>query len=457
MEESNLILFFGRFHPLIVHLPIGFLILAVIFEVTERLRLTRGLVVAVPFTLLIGTLSAIGATVIGFMLASSGDYDGDNLNAHKWAGIITTVISGLAYLLSAGHLKLKEAKDKIYLSSLGIIVIGLSITGHAGGNMTHGSDYLTAYMPFKPEAVDPLARPKVTHIAEAQVFGDLVHPIIEAKCKSCHNEDKKKGQLSFASIEDYLKGGKHGHLIVAGSANESELFERVTLDSHDKEFMPPEGKTPLTEDEILILKFWIEEAQSSYDTLLKDVEASEEVMLASNKILGLDGHVFAETISLSAVDKNIVATLKEKGFEVRELVAESNAFDITLPAKKANNKTIDSYLKALEPLKENIVWLSLENNAITNKHLEIISRFKSLRKLKLCKNNIDDNGISHFSSLSDLESINLYGTKLTTKGIDILAKLPEIKRVYAWQTTIKEEDVEKLKEKYKELKIVAGY
>lgn len=456
MQDSNLLLFFGRFHPLIVHLPIGFLLLAALFEIAEKFSLAKGLKSAVSFTLLLGTLSAIGACTLGFMLSTSGDYNEDMLSYHLWAGIITTLIAGIAYAFSAGFLSLKLIKDNGYYALLGMMVAGLSFTGHMGGNLTHGSDYLTYYMPFKPVKIDPLARPKVESLEQAQLFGDLVHPIIQAKCKSCHNAEKQKGQLSFASIEDYLKGGKHGEVIIPGNAGKSELIHRISLDPADEEFMPPEGKTPLTDEEKAILVFWIENAAADFDTLLSAAEPNAEILAAAAGFLELDGKTGGDKIQFPEISPNQLQSLKTLGFQVRELIAGSHALDVTLPTGKSDSLSIHKYLTALVSLQDNILWLSLENSGLQDKDLQVIGRLKRLRKLKLAKNPVSDQGVLQLAGLNDLESINLYQTNITEASIDALAKLPMLKTIYLWRTNIDIDKLDSIQEKYNHLKLVAG-
>ncbi|AZQ63111.1 hypothetical protein EI427_12940 [Flammeovirga pectinis] len=449
MENSNIILFFGRFHPLIVHLPIGFLVIAICFEIADRFRLVKGLKPAVSFALLIGTLSAITATIIGFMLATSGDYNAEMLAIHKWAGIATTVISGAAYLISVDYLKIPNYK--VYRIVLFAIIIGLSITGHMGGNMTHGSDYLTYYMPFKPKVIDLMVRPQLTSLENAQVFGDLVHPIISTKCKSCHNDEKKKGLLSFSSIESYLKGGKSGNLLVAGNPLKSDLFHRITLNEHDNDVMPPKGKTPLTPQEISILKFWIANANSSFDTLLSDMEVTEDVLLAAQNVSGLYKE---KKVKLANIELQVIDSLRNYGFEIRELVVGSNSYDVSLQASSFNQKHINRYLKKLVVIKNNVLWLSLENCGLSNDNLSYLGGFHQLQKLKIARNKIDDNGIHHLKGLKKLESINLYQTKITKVGLSKLSALPKLKRIYIWGTPINKKEATLVARTNKNLKII---
>src|SRR5678815_1376193 len=75
----------------------------------------------------------------------------------------------------------------------------------------------------------------------------------------CHNDSRSKGELSMASFQHIVKGGesrKPG--IVAGLADSSELYRRLMLPEEDDDRMPPKGKTPLTQPETGLLKFWIQ-------------------------------------------------------------------------------------------------------------------------------------------------------------------------------------------------------
>src|SRR5690606_14306896 len=81
-----------------------------------------------------------------------------------------------------------------------VILLQLTITVHYGVKLTHGSTYLFQYAPdpirvmagMGPKAVP---RPPVTVLDSADIFLDVIHPVIQSKCSSCHNQNKTKGQL----------------------------------------------------------------------------------------------------------------------------------------------------------------------------------------------------------------------------------------------------------------------
>lgn len=69
--------------------------------------------------------------------------------------------------------------------------------------------------------------PAFADAMKSQLYKDLVVPVLEAKCNSCHGAEKPKGKLSLISIEAILKGGNEGPSVVAGKVDESPLLQRV--------------------------------------------------------------------------------------------------------------------------------------------------------------------------------------------------------------------------------------
>lgn len=444
-EVSDFVLFLGRFHPLVVHLPIGFLFFAFILEIVAKYQKKELLKEAVPLALFLGGVSAIAACVLGYMLSLSGDYDGEALDKHFWFGIATTVIAVLAWILKTKRAKnIVKESVRLNIATLTFIVLLLSITGHYGGNLTHGSDYLTAYLPFSEKEKKEM--PKINSIEEAQLFAHVVHPILDNKCLSCHNNSKKKGGLSLADQVSILKGGKSGVALVAGNSDQSELIKRVHLDPDDKEFMPPEGKTPLTEEEIKIIEYWIDNGQADFTTTVGTVDTPEEIkkLLTEQLQLG-DDHSAGSMVSVaSPVSEEIIASLIQKGVNMREIVSETNRYDVSmLPknTKELDAEVVNEILEELSKIKDNIVWLSLPSQGISDTDLKVIGSFKDLQKLALQKNNISDAGIQYLTSLKQLESLNLHSNPLiTNKSIEQISKFKKLEKIYLWDTSVKKED-----------------
>ncbi|MDQ3439043.1 MAG: hypothetical protein M3478_01680, partial [Planctomycetota bacterium] len=86
-DPTNLVTFFGRMHPLVVHLPIGFLTVLAVLEVVRWFKRWRGAGEARGVVLALLVVSSILAVVFGLMLEEEGGYNDDLLFWHKWMGI----------------------------------------------------------------------------------------------------------------------------------------------------------------------------------------------------------------------------------------------------------------------------------------------------------------------------------------------------------------------------------
>ncbi|ADB40071.1 DUF1553 domain-containing protein [Spirosoma linguale] len=85
-----------------------------------------------------------------------------------------------------------------------------------------------------------------------------VKPILNKHCLSCHGGVKKAGNVSFLFEHELTQPGKSGKIpVVRGDADASELIRRIR--SHDPEERMPKKGTPLNEEEVTILKQWINE------------------------------------------------------------------------------------------------------------------------------------------------------------------------------------------------------
>jgi len=90
--------------------------------------------------------------------------------------------------------------------------------------------------------------------AEKLTYDDHIRPLLENKCFSCHNPDKKKGGLELTSYAGLMNGGSGGAVVDAGNPQGSRLW---TCSSRKEEpFMPPEG-APLDAKDLTLLSKWI--------------------------------------------------------------------------------------------------------------------------------------------------------------------------------------------------------
>ncbi|MEZ0387648.1 MAG: c-type cytochrome domain-containing protein, partial [Verrucomicrobium sp.] len=102
-------------------------------------------------------------------------------------------------------------------------------------------------LPFAACGLAAQAQEKIT-------YNDHVRAVLENKCFSCHNPDKKKGDLDLTSFAGAMTGGGGGAVVNPGDAEGSKLI--ATTKKTAEPFMPPEG-APLSAAEIEILSKWV--------------------------------------------------------------------------------------------------------------------------------------------------------------------------------------------------------
>ncbi|QNN40955.1 c-type cytochrome domain-containing protein [Pedobacter roseus] len=433
--------FFGRFHPVFVHLPIGILLLACICILLSLKQKFANLKHAIPLMLLLGALSAIVSCVTGYLLANGGDYDGNLVSNHQWMGISVAVLSIILWAIY------KKVKSKGILAAIAtILVVLISITGHLGGSLTHGSDYLTA--PLKSDgAKNGAAIPPIPNVQEAFVYQNAIQPLLKSRCYSCHGSEKQKGKLRLDQEEYILKGGEDGHTVVKGKADESELIKRILLPLNDEDHMAPKEKPQLSTNEIALLKWWINNG-ADFKKKFKDLPQGDDIkpVLASLQ-KGEDATAEIKnndipTKEISAADDKALKKLADAGVTIVPVAQNTNYLSANFVNVQVMGKDILDLLKSID---KQLLWLKLENAKVNDQTLTAIKNCKNLSRLNLNNTQITDTGLVALKDLDQLQSLSLVGTKVTLKGIDQLKKLKNLKFLYLYQTKITKADLAAIK------------
>ena len=87
-----------------------------------------------------------------------------------------------------------------------------------------------------------------------------VHPILAAKCLTCHSQERRSGGYSLATYEDVLNGGRSGGAIQPGKSASSIMMARITGESQPR---MPLGGEALSPGEIAVIRTWIDEGARS--------------------------------------------------------------------------------------------------------------------------------------------------------------------------------------------------
>lgn len=460
----DLIRFIGRFHPVLLHLPIGIVTLAILMEIGALF--SKNTSPASRTVMFFGAATSVIAVLAGFLLfqGESDWAESDLANRHLWGGIAFSCITILAFLAKAWTDA--GASAAWLFRFLLVISCGvMAFASHDGASLTHGPDYLGKYAPgplkplFGGKAVATADGPA----AEPLVYQDVVAPMLEAKCWKCHNEEKIKGKFRMDTYELLVKGGKEGEGLIAGDAAKSNIIIRSELPVDDDERMPPDEKPGLSADELAVVKWWIN-AGASNTTKLSEANAPAEIaaIIAKRAPAAPKASTPAVSAAEKADDSKKRDTLQAAVNEVQKSFPGAVQFEsqassgLTFTAVSMRGKFSDDDFLKLGGVMQDFVSVDLSASVITDKSLAVLSPATNLRSLRLSETKITDAGMDSVAKLLSLESVNIYGTEVTDAGLQKLAALPKLKKLYVWRSKVTPAGIEEFKKKLPNCAIEAG-
>ena len=433
LERGQLSQFLGRFHPLVVHLPIALVLLVAALECAGLFRNGKHLQASASFVLTLAAVTALIAVFLGWLLARSGGYEGRLVTRHMWGGVSLAA----ALILCCA---VRESNAKLYGTALFATVCLMAWTSDQGGKLTHGEGFLTEFMPAKLRAVLGVPPPEKKHtptsnavgispvsagMVSVTFFASRVAPIFHDKCVQCHGPQKKKGKLRLDTFENVMRGGKDGVIVKPGDPSGSEVFRRITLPRDDKDAMPAEGKPGPTEAEIKVIELWI--ALGASQSL-----AAEEVRGAPPLAPPMTASPPLTADYRPRSDK-IQALQSELG--VRLVPRSQNPTDgLILRTVSARERCDDAALVKLAPVASLIVDAELASTKVTDGGLKTLSTFSNLRSLDLSHTAITSVGVRLLSRLDKLETLNLTATGVDDTGVALLRHKVRLKRLYLFET-----------------------
>lgn len=416
IELPRLVSWLGRWHPLVLHFPIVFLLISIFLSLTGKKVSTTLLNIAV--------VSALITAISGFFLGKDTLIKGDLLLWHQWLGGSVALLSALWYALSILQLGQSNFTKIIQV----VLIGGIYFTGHYGGMITHGEDFLAL----------PIEKRNKKIPDNPVIYSDVVTRILDDKCVTCHNPNKKKGQLLMTSFDALLKGGESGNILVPGDPENSQLIQRLHLPADDEEHMPPEGKTPLNENEISILEQWI--ALGASDTLrLEQLNKSEPLV---SLIKGLmEPNAMEKWAKLPKVADSTLQILASDYLTIKRMASNSNALsvDFYLPPEYDSKPITD-----LQRVASNIIELDLSGIPIGEEEIAFIATCSNLEWLEIDKTPISDTEVEKLVNLKNLSFLKIYETSITDNSVPIFKRLPSLNRLYLWKTSITENSLSDL-------------
>ena len=400
----------GKFHPLVLHLPIGSLLMTFLLLVVSRYQkvgLEKAIRIGVDFSF----AGALMAALMGCLLSLDEAYDFNSLKFHFWAGIITLILS-----FSLCILHRMKGKENLFFGFYLMTLLALTVAGHKGGQITHGEDYLSTAALFE-EPIMEVQKDSVDY------YKEVVHLIFEDKCVSCHNSNKSKSELRLDRYDLMLIGGERGSIFDSQNPNESRLIRYINLPKEDKLHMPPKNKSQLSEKEKWLLTDWVNSGaylKEGKVSLLKNEDLESNVL----SFLGADKQV-------RAAGRGDLVKLLASGFRIKPNALHDNLLRI----KYMKSRLTSDHLKTLLKVKKQLVELDVSNTNFDDEMATILLDFPRLKHLRLDQTQISDDALSFLKSTA-LEVLNLCNTKVTYQGVQNLLKVKPPKTVYAWNTAI---------------------
>ncbi len=411
--------YIGKFHPVILHLPIGAFIYTFVLALLGHNNLDP-YKKAIKVGLLISFLGALLSSILGYLLYKFGDYTKEAVQNHLYLGWSTTLVLGIMFF------KLERIcieKRFSYFLLLGVILI--TTTAHFGGQLTHGEGYLD--IPKTPETVQYKKADSI------RLYEQVVSKIFDQKCVSCHNSSKKKGMLALDRPEHIVEGGEKGAVIVPFKPNESRMISYAQLPLEDELHMPPEGKLQLSSEETQLIAYWIEKGAiyaniEDLNSLPNQVRTSAIAYLPD------------ELPVLKALTKKHIEQLEKQNFRIEFYAPKNGLIELKFMAVDLDAKAV----RQMSKIAEHIIHLDLDKVAIDDSFWTNLHRFKYLKKLRISNSNVQNSAISKLLKLDYLQSLNLTSTEINTEGVRPLLQKKSLEQIYLWNSAVPKSQQEEL-------------
>lgn len=441
----HFVLFAGRFHPVVLHLPITLIILLVPFSIylqrrTDTDDLSGIFDLMLHYIALISTLTAFA----GFLLAADGGYDQESLLFHKWLGIAVAFSThALVYIKKAFTNKTIVWNTAMY-TTLMVMLAG----SHFGGNLTHGEGFFAFNKEIKPTITFADFTEKTT------VYQGAVQPVLEAKCMTCHNDKKMKGGLNLSTFQSASKGGTTGAAWVSGDPDKSLMIERMMLDMDDKKHMPQKGKAQLSAAEILLFKEWIRAGANPTKTYQSLADTDTLKTIVSSIINAAPSEKPAKKYSFSAASASTIEQLNSPFRRILPLASNSPALSVKFYLKEKYDLNM---LKECKSIAEQVVEVNLSNMPADDKAIEVISSFENIERINLNGTAISGKNLGILKSNKHLEQVSLASTAVGYSMLDALGAISSLKKVFLWNTSLKTNEMDAIRKKFPKINWDLGY
>jgi len=464
-EVNEWYLFLGRFHPLAVHLPIGLLLIAALFEWLGGMRSLAHLRQAVPALLVCACLGALFAVYHGVLLAAGSGVLSETVENHLWSGVALTIAMFLLLPMRAMIARLPRLlAASCYQCLLVLSLLLLMGASHLGGNITHGKDYLVEHMPEpmrdslsglpKPvrEFIGLVDAPPPVSASELTLYDAVFAGPIGQYCIACHKPDRVRGGLLMHTLDAILEGGDSGPSIVYGDLAASELYTRITLPEDDDFHMPPDGRKGFSETQIEWFRWWINSGipgdtpAASINDAPSDILAAIQDVIASGGVEGGDDDAEPSESAPSWKPEDLAAVNSALASGSVIPISRNPEDGLLVVTAGAGDAFTDTDLAAIAPLAPFIVEADLSRTGITDGGMATVATWPALRRLRVDHTVIGDSGVRALNGLAELALLNLFGTQITATSVETLLAMPALTTLFVGETSLDQAALARLAE-----------
>jgi len=296
-------------------------------------------------------------------------------------------------------------------------------------------------------------------VQDRLAFAEVIVPIMDAKCFSCHSEaaNKSKGGLYMDTYEDLLIGGdsqdeEEYRTLVPGDASESYMIGVLHLPLDDDLRMPPPKKEQMEAHEIELLTWWVNAipvSETLQDQTLAEMGAPQHILDAANRVMTVEQkaemeekakaekeeRAAAKEQELKLLRVSVTDLQRENGFQNALKFVSPSSADLEFSARSLGGKLTDEDLGKLESVAAFLISLDLGTTSVTESRvLDLLGKMPNLRELNLSQTEVGDGLMSEVGKLEHLESLNLYGTQVSDAGLMKLKSLVNLKKLFLWQS-----------------------
>lgn len=434
----------GRMHAMVVHFPIVLILLAAVLEVVRFYitdESTRFYSVFTKQLLFVGALLSGVTVVMGIFLAREEGYDTQAVVAHKWAGVVVFYSAVLLFAVRD-----RNWFGVIHARAAAVLLVGcVLVVGHLGGSLTHGENYVwqpiaTSFSSAAAVSVDTLA------------FDDIVKPILESRCRSCHNPLKNKGNLLLTDSVTMARGGKSGPLFLSGNPEESLILQRIALPLDEKKHMPPSEKPQLTDEEKNILYQWVKSG-APFQRRVTTLPESDSFRLLAIQMLEKRSPS-QRHFDFPPAPSETLARLNSNYRVIRPVSRNSPAVAVNVYNHSLYSS---STIEELGAIREQVVTLDLSNMPVADEDIPYIARLRNVRRLNLNFTSVTGSGLARLGALRYLEYLSIAGTSVSYTEVNhLLTSLPALKSLALWETLLTDAEIATLQRDFPHVRILGA-